>query len=390
MLKKVLSITLTLAMLISTMSVFATEITPEFKAETIVSEEVTNYRPLKTKENGKVCAAVTIPASVFDSGVEQANLYIATYSNENSKSLEAVAVKEITSADAGQTVYTPAIEVNQNNELKAFVWNGLNVSPVAMPAQLPAKTLRTGTDFETGFTLGESPSGIDDISGSGITVVADPEENGTRGNVVKVQGTYDSATNSAKSGAGIKFSELETYLGAWNGDTRKSIGYIAVDYEFDIYFENNFTYQKSDGSSANEHLMYDILTGDGNEYTAFRFTLNKSGSRITFNDRHYEMPEKDLSNYTNLFNRWIHVKIETRPYQYVNDEGKVTYDLSKCEYKFWFDDQLIWHSTGTKHANVNSALGRNGCDGRLIFRANAGNTYTYARPFYIDNVKCSY
>lgn len=393
--KKLLSVVLTVAMLLSACSVFADNAALGFGAE-VQTETEGIYRELKTHEDGNLIASVVIPVSVFEGGVESAKLYVAAYGTAGE--LSSVAVKDVTFADAGIAVKTPAIEVIDTDTVRAFIWDGKNITPIASSKTLPKKETKMNFTFED-YDLGAITADGSKITGSPYaTVVNDPDSAGEHGNVLKLLGDYNTETLTAGTRADFRVGELKNnILGAWNSVERKSRGMLAVDYEFDIYVPSTYAYQDAEGNDLKYDVSYDFQFG---EYAMakLRFSFGKDGNRFIVADgQENNLRVCDKQGYTTLHDRWIPVKIETRPYfETTIDENGNKVETVNEEYSeifVYFDNELVYHKLDSTHTSYTTALTNNswrGCEGRIYITCGAGANYSYSRAIYIDNLRASF
>jgi len=390
MMKKFLRIAIASFMIASSSNAMAYEIQLDIAEKVVVSESETVYRSLKTKEDGEMVAKVNIPQSLFDSGIESAKLYVASYSGTNVKELDKIAVKDITSADAGLEIVTPAIAVDANQEVRAYLWDGTTVKPISMKDELPSKETALFYDFEN-FKIGDT---INDSSislkGSLVTAAADPEEGGTRGNVAKFLGTYDAVTGST-TGWEFNIHELKTNRTKIN----QRGGTVAVDYEYDLYIPREYAYDKADGSDYKANTIFQIKFGEY-RMAAFQMMICTDNNRIQFQN----MSDRVTSGWVNyqnwadvtgkdLYDRWIPMKIETRPFVTINPEtGKEVVTNDYSESFIYFDGVCVGHVIGKNNAVSAFNTAYNGIEGRLYFSCN-GAGYSVSRAVYMDNFKVS-
>ncbi len=393
--KKLLSVVLTVAMLLSAGSVFAEDASLGFGAE-VQTETEGIYRELKTHEDGNLIASVVVPASVFEGGVESAKLYVASYGAAGE--LSTVSVKDVTSADAGKEVKTPSIEVKDSDIVRAFIWDGTNITPIANSKTLPKKETQFNLTFENYEKGAITVDGSTIASAACATVVDDPDSANEHGQVLKLLGDYNTETLTAGTRANLGVYELlKNTLGVWNSAERKSRGMLAVDYEFDIYVPSTYAYQDADGNDLKYDVMYDFQFG---EYAmaSLRFAFGKDGNRFIVYDKHESNKRVfDKSGYTTLHDRWIPVKIETRPYFETGvDENGNKVETVKEEYSeifVYFDNELVYHKLDSSATAYTTALTNNswrGCEGRIYISCAAGANYSYSRAIYIDNFRASF
>ena len=381
MLKKVLSITLALAMLVAALPVFAETAEMNIVKEIVPNGEADAYhRPMLTREPGNVAAGVTIPTSVFDGGVEKANLYIASYSNST---LKAVAVKEITSADAGQAVYTPSIAVDESDEVKAFIWNGFDVIPLSTAAALPAKTTHVTYDFEEDIhVVGQMPARelaagtyreyMKDFSDN-VTVQNDPL--GENGKVLKFDGSTKTAgANFCEGGA------LGSTINKFKNQTSSSV-------EFDFYMPEQLP-PRENGVDENSNPVY------ANRETYFRvdfdatmfiyiqirqYANNSSSNRFVICNNKYatDWGSNKYVAADDFFGKWHTMKLEYAP---------CADNPNARQYWFWFDGELFYHVVGAETGKTDySYVPRTA----YIYNYTPAGHFDPNMVYYIDNVKFS-
>ena len=392
MVKKFVCTVFLIIMVFTTTVSFAQGVTIDFAEELIVSDSETVYRTLKTKEDGNIVAKALIPENFFDSGIDEAKLYVASYKFENVKELDKVTVRNITSADACKEVVTPVIAVDGTETLKAFLWDGEKIAPLSLKNDIPSKEPALNYTFEN-FEIGDT---INDpsisLSGSNVTAVPDPEPNGTRGNVAKFLGVYDLASGKASNGWSFSIEELKTNRSAINARG----GTIAVDYTYDLYIPREYAYDKADGSDYKNDTIFQIKFG-GYRMAGFQMMICTDNNRIQFQN-FTDGVTSGWVNYQNwetktgrtLYDRWIQMRVETRPFVTINPEtGKEVVSNDYSESTIYFDDVVVGHVIGKVNGNASAInTGYNGIEGRLYFSHNAID-YSVARAVYMDNFKVS-
>lgn len=385
--KKVLSVILTVTMLLSASLVFADETSIGFGAE--VDTTTTGiYRELKTHEDGDLIASVVVPASVFADGVTSAKLYVAAY--DASGELSSVSVKEVTSDEAGTSVKTPTISVADTDTVRAFIWNGTTLAPIATKA-LPKKETMMNFNFEN-YALGPiTADGTIIKQAQNVAITADPDPAGSHGKVLKLLGLYDPETSTAGAVANFHLYELKNNV--LTNDVREEKGMMAVDYEFDIYIPSEYAYATSDGTAVAGNTMYQFKFG---EYAMANVRIAASGESyrlIVYDSDQNNKNVYDSKTHTNLYDRWIPVKVETRPYfeTSVDADGntKETVNRNYSEIFIYFDNQLVFHKLDSTATGYNTALNSwGGCEGRIYINGVSGK-YSH-RAIYIDNLRASF
>ena len=392
MVKKIVCTILSVIMAFTATVSLAQDVKVDFAEELVVSESETVYRNLKTKEDGNIVAKITVPDNFFDSGIESAKLYVASYNCLDAKELDQVAAIEITPSDAGKEVVTPVIALDGTETLKAFLWDGKDITPISAKNDIPKKEPALNYTFEN-FNIGDT---ITDstifLSGSNVTAASDPEPNGTRGTVAKFLGIYDCATDSIKSGWSFSIHELKYNRSAINARG----GTVAVDYTYDLYIPSEYAYDKADGSDYKNDTIFQIKFGEY-RMAGFQMMICTDNNRIQFQN-FTDGVTSGWVNYQNwktktgrgLYDRWIQMKVETRPFVTINPEtGKevVSYDYS--ESTIYFDDVVVGHVIGKVNGNASATnTGFDGIEGRLYFSCNK-NSYSVSRAVYMDNFKIS-
>ena len=390
--KKIVSIVLALSVLLCGISAFADDSQIKFVKKLTAADASVAYRSLTTKEAGEVAVSVDVPEEFF-SGSHSAKLFVATYSSEASKELKSVKVKEITSADAGKTVVSDAINIAHSDIVRAFLWDGASIAPVASDVTLPEKQQCIIYDFESD-AIGKMSSTTDVYQyPSGASVVADPSADGTHGQVMKLHGS-DGISADSKITARNFLLKFQKY--ANDNKLTTTNPYASVDYEFDMYIPSQWAYTKEvdDGegnitlSPVIDNVIYDISIGD-TPYAKYRFTVSRDGKRIVWDDRLDRSGYScNIENRADIEDRWMHVKIETRPY--VDEYGVV--DERYCETYLWFDGELIFHKMDSASSdftnNLTGTCNKKGI-GRRIYIQSSSDTSTYAKPIYFDNIKVS-
>ena len=387
--KKVLSVILTVTMLLSASLVFADETSIGFGAEVDTTTEGI-YRELKTHEDGNLIASVVVPASVFAGGVETANLYVAAYGE--SGELSAVSVKEVTSSDAGTSVKTPTISVKDTDTVRAFIWDGTTLTPIATKA-LPKKETMMNFTFED-YALGAITTDTTTITkATGATIVDDPDSAGDHGQVLKLLGEYDADTGKGTTAASLTVYKLRNDLGNQNSSARKEKGLLAVDYEFDIYIPSDFAYKDAEDNDAVANTVYNFQFGDS-AMAHIRLGVSKETNRFIVYDQQGGGSVYNNTKYTNLYDRWIPVKVETRPYfeTSVDSDGNTveTVNENYSEIFVYFDNQQVYHKLDSTYTSYTKALTNwGGCEGRIYISGIDANN-SYSRAIYIDNLRASF
>lgn len=389
--KRFLSIVMAVSMLVCSVTAFAGDTQIKLVKKLTAADSSVAYRSLTTKEAGDVAASIAVPEDFFD-GSDSAKLFIATYSADGSKELKSVKVKEITSAEAGKTVMSDAIDVAHSDVIRAFLWDGASITPLASDVTLPEKQQCIIYDFE-GDSLGKI-SGVTDVYQYplGATVVADPSGDGTHGQVMKLHGSNGISADS-KTTARNFLLKFQKY--ANDKKLTTSNPYAGVDYEFDMYIPSEWSYTKEvdDGEGnialtpVRDNVIYDISIGD-TSYAKYRFTVSRDGKRIVWDDRLDSKYSCNIENRADIEDRWMHVKIETRPY--VDEYGVV--DERYCETYLWFDGELIFHKMDSAASaftnNLTGSSNKKGI-GRRIYIQSSSDSTAYAKPIYFDNIKVS-
>jgi len=376
--KKFLSVILAVAMLIPCFSVMAEDVTVNVAKKVTAADETSVYRSLATKEAGSIVAAASIPADFIAEGAT-AKLFIAKYVGALGNELDSVAVKEITSADNGTTVATSEITVAETDKVKAFIWDGLTINPIAVSAQPADKQQIILYDFETEETS---------FTGNNSAIVENPV--GT-GNVLKLQGLYDEEAG--------KQTAIASGTAAFT-NAIKAAGvpaYSASTYEFDMLIPAEWTYktvtENADGTQTvadrRYNVIYDLYFGSTTIYR-LRMTISRDNNRIVFYNQgdgakvlkdHYEKEQ-------GLYNRWIHVKVDIRPY--APEANDASCDANYSQVYITFDNDTVIEEKVGPYSKTTLSTGLLALDGLAnSMIMNGESTTCWAKPIYIDNVKMS-
>lgn len=375
--KKFLSIILAVAMLIPCFSVMAEDVTVNVAKKVTAADETSVYRTLATKEAGDVVAAAVIPENTLAEG-ETAKLFIAKFDN-GSNELGSVSVKEITSADNGTTVATDALAVAETDKVKAFIWKGDTIVPISPASEPVDKQQIICYDFETEETS---------FTGTNSAIVENPV--GT-GNVLKLQGAFNEETGKQTAVA----SGTATFANAI-----KAAGvpaYSASTYEFDMLIPAEWTYktvtENADGTQTvadrKYNVIYDLSFGSTAIYK-LRMTISRDNNRIVFYNQgdgakvlkdHYEKEQ-------GLYNRWIHVKVDIRPY--APEANDASCDANYSQVYITFDNDTVIEEKVGPYSKTTLSTGLLAMDGLANSMIMSGESTTcWAKPIYIDNVKMS-
>ena len=379
--KKFLSFVLAIAMIIPCFAVGA-ETGADLK---IVKEiipagsETPVYREMTSTEVGKAAAQLVVPASCFENS-ESVNVYFAKYTSDNQ--LDAVAVATVTSDKADTAVVTSAFDITEDSIVKAFAWNGANITPLSESVKLPAKTTHIVYDFEddTEYPLDAALTNKNEEvlqarkDCNSVTIVNDPL--GKNGKVVKFDATKGSATANFNEGANYRPS-IDKFL----DKTSSTV-------EFDFYMPNKLTRkvtatdEEGNPTEYGDKDLYFRLNFGSVLYSQIQIRATKSGGhsnrlQLNSNSGYGTLAANKYADPSEFYGKWNHFKLTYAPCE-GNDNA--------CEYYLWINDELIYHLIGidTKVTNRNY-IARN-----LYIGTYQGVGYLDENSvFYIDNVKFS-
>lgn len=379
--KKFLSFVLAIAMIIPCFAVSAeTGADLKIVKEIIpAGDETPVYREMTSTEYGKAAAQVIVPASCFENS-ESVSVYFAKYTSGNQ--LESVAVTTVTSDKADTAAVTSAFDITEDSIVKAFAWNGANITPLSASVELPAKTTHIVYDFEdeTEYPLDAALTNKNQEvwqarkDCNSVTIVNDPL--GKSGKVVKFDAT--------KGSASANFVEGTTYRESID----KFLDKTSSTVEFDFYMPEGLTRKVTATDEEGNPTAYDNkdlyfrLNFGSVMYSQIQIRATKSGGwsnrlQLNSNSGYGALVANKYADPAEFFGKWNHFKLTYAPCE-GNDKA--------CEYYLWINDELIYHSIGidTKVANRNY-IARN----LYIGTYQGAGDLDDNSVFYIDNVKFS-